>query len=257
MDAWIREKLAGWTATCGLVIVIVMVVALWRHASFHRPLSFLLLLLVAVLIVIVANRVRRSIDLLTPPRHGVGYPSTEKPSYIKDSHSAPSGRSSPRSDSAASATRGAEASPLSARGAAVSSPGQGTDRPAAAHPTPPDNYATIDGAISHAQRSGFIVISFFDAGVPLPRRLDAVGAEILYMVFSHVAEVDKNAPITVTGGATQEEVTLSIAVLTSSADVLGKRRLGEIRALVDVLGGRVDTDVQAGTWTVTARVDRS
>ena len=72
MDAWIREKLAGWTATCGLVIVIVMVVALWRHASFDRPLSFLLLLLVAVLIVIVANRVRRSIDLLTPPRHGVG-----------------------------------------------------------------------------------------------------------------------------------------------------------------------------------------
>ena len=130
MDAWIREKLAGWTATCGLVIVIVMVVALWRHASFHRPLSFLLLLLVAVLIVIVANRVRRSIDLLTPPRHGVGYPSAEKPSYIKDSHSAPSGRSSPRSDSAASATRGTEASPLSARGAAVSSPGQGTDRPA-------------------------------------------------------------------------------------------------------------------------------
>lgn len=259
MDAWIREKLAGWTATCGLVIVIVMVVALWRHASFHRPLSFLLLLLVAVLIVIVANRVRRSIDLLTPPRHGVGYPSAEKPSYIKDSHSAPSGRSSPRSDSAASATRGAEASPLSARGAAVSSPGQGTDRPAAAHPTPPDppdNYATIDGAISHAQRAGFIIVSFFDAGVPLPRRLDAVGAEILYMVFSHVAEVDKNAPITVTGGATQEEVTLSIAVLTSSADVLGKRRLGEIRALVDVLGGRVDTDVQAGTWTVTARVNR-
>ena len=139
----------------------------------------------------------------------------------------------------------------------MSSPGQGTDRPAAAHPTPPDNYATIDGAISHAQRSGFIVISFFDAGAPLPRRLDAVGAEILYMVFSHVAEVDKNAPITVTGGATQEEVTLTISVLTSSADVLGKRRLGEIRALVDVLGGRVDTDVQAGTWTVTARVDRS
>ena len=83
-----------------------------------------------------------------------------------------------------------------------------------------------------------------------------MGAEILYMVFSHVAEVDKNAPITVTGGATQEEVTLTISVLTSSADVLGKRRLGEIRALVDVLGGRVDTDVQAGTWTVTARVDR-
>ena len=206
MDAWIREKLAGWTATCGLVIVITVVVALWRRISFHRLLSFLLLLLVVVVIVIVADRVRRSIDLLTPPRHGVGFPSAEKPSYMKDSRSAPSGHPAPRSDSTAGATRGA------------------------------------------MQRR--------DAGVPLPRRLDAVGAEILYMVFSHVAEVDKNAPITVTGGATQEEVTLSIAVLTSSADVLGKRRLGEIRALVDILGGRVDTDVQAGTWTVTARVNR-
>ena len=255
MDAWIREKLAGWTATCGLVIAITVVVALWRRISFHRLLSFLLLLLVVVVIVIVADRVRRSIDLLTPPRHGVGFPSAEKPSYIKDSHSAPSVHPSPRSDSTASATRDAKASPLSTRGAAASSPGQGTDRPAAP-PDPPDNYATIDGAISHAQRSGFIIVSFFDAGVPLPRRLDAVGAEILYMVFSHVAEVDKNAPITVTGGATQEEVTLSISVLTSSADVLGKRRLGEIRALVDVLGGRVDTDVQAGTWTVTTRVNR-
>ena len=251
MDAWIREKLAGWTATCGLVIVITVVVALWRRISFHRLLSFLLLLLVVVVIVIVADRVRRSIDLLTPPRHGVGFPSAEKPSYIKDSRSAPSGHPSPRCDSTAGATRGAKASPLSTRGAAASSPGQGTNRPAAPRPAPP-----IDGAISHAQRSGFIIVSFFDAGVPLPRRLDAVGAEILYMVFSHVAEVDKNAPITVTGGATQEEVTLTISVLTSSADVLGKRRLGEIRALVDVLGGRVDTDVQAGTWTVTTRVNR-
>ena len=170
MDAWIREKLAGWTATCGLVIVIVMVVALWRHASFHRPLSFLLLLLVAVLIVIVANRVRRSIDLLTPPRHGVGYPSAEKPSYIKDSHSAPSGRSSPRSDSAASATRGAEASPLSARGAAVSSHGQGTDRPAAAHPTPPDNYATIDARASSSSASSTRASPFLGASTPWVRR---------------------------------------------------------------------------------------
>ena len=50
---------------------------------------------------------------------------------------------------------------------------------------------------------------------------DAVGAEILYLVFSHIAELDKNASLTVTGSATEEALTLTISALTDRALVLG------------------------------------
>ena len=48
---------------------------------------------------------------------------------------------------------------------------------------------------------------------------DPVGAEILYLAFSHIAELDKNASLTVTGSATEEALTLS--ALTDRAPVLG------------------------------------
>ena len=83
---------------------------------------------------------------------------------------------------------------------------------------------------------------------------DAVGAEILYLAFSHIAELDKNASLTVTGSATEEALTLTISALTDRAPVLGARRMGEIRALATTMGGSVDTDAQAANWTLTARL---
>ena len=104
-------------------------------------------------------------------------------------------------------------------------------------PQPPSNFASIDGAITSAQQSG-----------------DAVGAEILYLAFSHIAELDKNASLTVTGSATEEALTLTISALTDRAPVLGARHMGEIRALATSVGGSVDTDTQAASWTLTARL---
>ena len=83
---------------------------------------------------------------------------------------------------------------------------------------------------------------------------DAVGAEILYLAFSHIAELDKNASLTVTGSATEEALTLTISALTDRAPVLGGRHMGEIRALATSVGGSVDTDTQAASWTLTARL---
>ena len=83
---------------------------------------------------------------------------------------------------------------------------------------------------------------------------DAVGAEILYLAFSHIAELDKNASLTVTGSATEEALTLTISALTDRALVLGARHMGEIRVLATSVGGSVDTDTRAASWTLTARL---
>ena len=83
---------------------------------------------------------------------------------------------------------------------------------------------------------------------------DAVGAEILYLAFSHIAELDKKASLTVTGSATEEALTLTISALTDRAPVLGARHMGEIRALATSVGGSVDTDTQAASWTLTAHL---
>lgn len=49
-------------------------------------------------------------------------------------------------------------------------------------------------------------------------------------------------------------LTLTISALTPEASVLGGRRMGEIRALIDSVSGSVDTDTQAASWTLTARL---
>ena len=122
------------------------------------------------------------------------------------------------------------------------------------HPQPPSDFASIDGAITYAQQSGFTIINLFNEYAPLSKYGDAVGAEILYLAFSHIAEIDKNASLTVTGSATEEALTLTISALTDRAPVLGARRMGEIRALATTMGGSVDTDAQAASWTLTARL---
>ena len=83
---------------------------------------------------------------------------------------------------------------------------------------------------------------------------DPVGAEILYLAFSHIAELDKNASHTVTGSATEEALTLTLSALTDRAPVLGARHMGEIRVLATSVGGSVDTDTRAASWTLTARL---
>ena len=122
------------------------------------------------------------------------------------------------------------------------------------HPQPPSNFASIDGAITYAQQSGFTIINLFNEYAPLSEYGDAVGAEILYLAFSHIAELDKNASLTVTGSATEEALTLTISALTDRAPVLGARHMGEIRALATSVGGSVDTDTQAASWTLTTRL---
>ena len=122
------------------------------------------------------------------------------------------------------------------------------------HPKPPSNFASIDGAITFAQQSGFTIINLFNEYAPLSKYGDAVGAEILYLAFSHIAELDKNASLTVTGSATEEALTLTISALTDRAPVLGARHMGEIRALATSVGGSVDTDTQAASWTLTTRL---
>ena len=154
-------------------------------------------------------------DWKTPPRHAAGSPSPEAPAHL--------------------ATPTATAMPQN-------------------HPQPPSDFASIDGAITYAQQSGFTIINLFNEYAPLSKYGDAVGAEILYLAFSHIAEIDKNASLTVTGSATEEALTLTISALTDRAPVLGARRMGEIRALATTMGGSVDTDAQAANWTLTARL---
>lgn len=162
-------------------------------------------------------------DWKTPPRHGVGHPSATLPANLTGP------------------------TPTPARAQAAS-----RERPAA--PTPPGNFATIDGAISYAQQSGFSIINLFTAHTPLSEYRDAVGAEIIYLVLSHIAELDKNASVTVTGSAMDGALTLTISALTPEASVLGARRMGEIRALIDSVSGSVETNEQVGAWSLTAHI---
>ena len=41
----------------------------------------------------------------------------------------------------------------------------------------------------------------------------------------------------------------------AQASVLGGRRMGEIRALIDSVSGTVETDEQVGAWSLTAHPD--
>ena len=162
-------------------------------------------------------------DWKTPPRHAAGSPSPEAPAHL----------ATPPATPALHPT--ATAMPQN-------------------HPQPPSDFASIDGAITYAQQSGFTIINLFNEYAPLSKYGDAVGAEILYLAFSHIAEIDKNASLTVTGSATEEALTLTISALTDRAPVLGARRMGEIRALATTMGGSVDTDAQAANWTLPARL---
>ena len=162
-------------------------------------------------------------DWKTPPRHAAGRPSLEVPAHLATPPATPA------------------------------LPPPATAMPQT-HPQPPSDFASIDGAITYAQQSGFTIINLFNEYAPLSKYGDAVGAEILYLAFSHIAEIDKNASLTVTGSATEEALTLTISALTDRAPVLGARRMGEIRALATTMGGSVDTDAQAASWTLTARL---
>jgi len=162
-------------------------------------------------------------DWKTPPRHGVGHPSATLPANLTGP------------------------TPTPARAQAAS-----RERPAA--PTPPGNFATIDGAISYAQQSGFSIINLFTEHTPLNDFREAVGAEIIYLVLSHIAELDKNASVTVTGSAMDGALTLTISALTPEASVLGARRMGEIRALAESLNGTVETNEHVGAWSLTAHI---
>ena len=162
-------------------------------------------------------------DWKTPPRHALDHPAATLPANL------------------------AGPTPTPARAQAAS-----RERPAP--PAPPSNFATIDGAISHAQQSGFSIINLFTEHTPLNDFREAVGAEIIYLVLSHIAEIDKNASVSVTGSAMDGALTLTISALTPEASVLGGRRMGEIRALIDSVSGSVETDEQVGAWSLTAHL---
>ena len=162
-------------------------------------------------------------DWKTPPRHGLGYPAATLPANL------------------------AGPAPTPARA-------QPSSRNRSTPPTPPGNFATIDGAIAHAQQSGFAIVNLFTAYTPLSRFRDAVGAEIIYLVLSHIAELDKFASITVSGAATDTDCTLAIRVISTEADALAQRPMGEIRALAESQGGTMDTNAQAGTWTLSVHL---
>ena len=132
-------------------------------------------------------------DWKTPPRHAVGRPSPEVPAHLATPPATPTLRPT-------------------------------TTATPPTHPQPPSDFASIDGAITYAQQSGFTIINLF------------------------------NESLTVTGSATEEALTLTISALTDRAPVLGARHMGEIRALATSVGGSVDTDTRAASWTLTARL---
>ena len=192
----------------------------WSSAVVTAAASYLI-----VFIVVAATAGIRFLyrDWKTPPRHGVGHPAETLPANL------------------------AGPTPTPARAQAAS-----RERPAP--PAPPSNFATIDGAISYAQQSGFSIINLFTEHTPLNDFREAVGAETIYLVLSHIAEIDKNASVTVTGSAMDGALTLTISALTSEASVLGGRRMGEIRALIDSVSGSVETDEQVGAWSLTVHL---
>lgn len=121
-------------------------------------------------------------------------------------------------------------------------------------PSPARNQATIAGAIARAQLSGTSVISLFMPDDTLPTDTDALGAQLVEATLSHIRALDETASITISGSSTWAECTLNISALTAYAPVLGARAVDEIRALAASTGGSVDTDTQADTWTLTARL---
>ena len=192
----------------------------WSSAVVTAAASYLIVFIVVAVAVGIRFLYR---DWKTPPRHAAGRPSPEVPAHLATPPATPA------------------------------LPPTATAMPQT-HPQPPSDFASIDGAITYAQQSGFTIINLFNEYAPLSKYGDAVGAEILYLAFSHIAEIDKNASLTVTGSATEEALTLTISALTDRAPVLGARRMGEIRALATTMGGSVDTDAQAASWTLTARL---
>ena len=193
----------------------------WSPAVVTAAASYLIIFIVVAAAVGIRFLYR---DWKTPPRHAVDHPAATLPANL------------------------AGPAPTPARAQAAS-----RERPAA--PTPPGNFATIDGAISYAQQSGFSIINLFTEHTPLNDFREAVGAEIIYLVLSHIVELDKNASVTVTGSAMDGALTLTISALTPEASVLGGRRMGEIRALIDSVSGSVETDEQVGAWSLTAHLD--
>ena len=192
----------------------------WSSAVVTAAASYLI-----VFIVVAATAGIRFLyrDWKTPPRHDLNHPAATLPANL------------------------AGPTPTPARAQAAS-----RERPAP--PTPPGNFATIDGAIAHAQQSGFAIVNLFTTYTPLSRFRDAVGAEIIYLVLSHIAELDKFASTTVSGAATDTDCTLAIRVISTEADTLAQRPMGEIRALAESQGGTMDTNAQAGTWTLSVHL---
>ena len=192
----------------------------WAPTVVTAAASYLIVFIVVATVVGIRFLYR---DWKTPPRHRAGEFSTDTPTSL----------------TAPSATHAHPQANV-------------RERPAPADP--PSNFATIDGAISYAQQSGFSIINLFTAHTPLSEYRDAVGAEIIYLVLSHIGELDKNASVTVSGSAIDGDLTVTMSALTAQASVLGARRMGEIRALATSVGGSVDTDTRAASWTLTARL---
>ena len=130
-------------------------------------------------------------------------------------------------------------------------PRHGLGYPAA---TLPANLAGPAPTPAHAQQSGFAIVNLFTTYTPLSRFRDAVGAEIIYLVLFHIAELDKFASTTVSGDATDTDCTLAIRVISTEADALAQRPMGEICALAESQGGTMDTNAQAGTWTLSVHL---
>ena len=193
----------------------------WSPAVVTAAASYLIVFIVVAAAVGIRFLYR---DWKTPPRHALDHPAATLPANL------------------------AGPTPTPARAQSAS-----RERPAP--PTPPGDFATIDGAISYAQQSGFSIINLFTEHTPLNDFREAVGAEIIYLVLSHIVELDKNASVTVTGSAMDGALTLTISALTPQASVLGGRRMGEIRALIDSVSGSVETDEQVGAWSLTAHLD--
>ena len=47
----------------------------------------------------------------------------------------------------------------------------------------------------------------------------------------------------------------TLTPVCAQASVLGGRRMGEIRALIDSVSGSVEADEQVGAWSLTAHLD--
>lgn len=151
----------------------------------HRAASYLIIFISAAAVAGIRFLYR---DWKTPPRHRAGDFSADTPTSL----------------TAPSATHAHPQANV-------------RERPAPADP--PSNFATIDGAISYAQQSGFSITTCSPPTHRWSEYRDAVGAEIIYLVLSHIGELDKNASVTVSGSAMDGDLTVTM----SSADGSGIR----------------------------------